>query len=76
MPLPGDLLSPELWVSEIIYFPLETELLRAARVRGCRTMAGDGMAVFQAVDAFRLFSGRAADSERMLAHFAELTRRF
>jgi len=75
MPLPADLLSRELWVSEIVYFPLETELLRAAGARGCRTMAGDGMAVFQAVEAFRLFSGRAADAQRMLAHFAELTRR-
>jgi len=75
MPLPAHLLSRELWVSEIVYFPLETELLRAARARGCRTMAGDGMAVFQAVDAFRLFSGRPADAQRMLAHFAKLTRR-
>jgi shikimate dehydrogenase len=76
MPLPAELLSRELWISEIVYFPLETELLRAARARGCRTLAGDGMAVFQAVEAFRLFSGRTADAERMLAHFAELTRRF
>jgi quinate/shikimate dehydrogenase (NAD+) len=75
MPLPAELLSRELWVSEIVYFPLETQLLTEARARGCRTMAGDGMAVFQAVEAFRLFSGRPADAERMLAHFAELTRR-
>jgi shikimate dehydrogenase len=75
MPLPAKLLSRELWVSEIVYFPLQTQLLREARARGCRTMAGDGMAVFQAVEAFRLFSGRPADTERMLAHFAELTGR-
>ena len=62
MPLPADLLRPELWVSEIVYFPLETELLRQAHLRGCRTLSGGGMAVFQAVEAFRLFTGRNADA--------------
>ncbi|MCP4618553.1 MAG: shikimate dehydrogenase [Bradyrhizobium sp.] len=75
VPLPAELLSRTLWVSDVVYFPLETELLMKAKTLGCRTMAGDGMAVFQAVEAFRLFSGRAADPERMVAHFAELTRR-
>ncbi len=28
LPLPASLLRPELWVAEIVYFPLETELLR------------------------------------------------
>jgi shikimate dehydrogenase len=69
MPFPAHLLRPELWVADIVYFPLETELLREARARGCRTMAGGGMAVFQAVAAFRLFTGREPDSERMLKHF-------
>jgi quinate/shikimate dehydrogenase (NAD+) len=73
LPVPAELLSPKLWVSEIVYFPLETQLLGEASACGCRTMAGSGMAVFQAVEAFRLFSGRTADAERMLAHFAELT---
>ena len=72
LPLPAELLHPGLWVAEIIYFPLETELLRHARALGCRTLDGGTMAVFQAVKAFELFSGRAADAERMQAHFAEL----
>jgi shikimate dehydrogenase len=72
MPLPAALLRPALWVAEIVYFPLETELLRAARALGCRTLDGGGMAVFQAVGAFRLFTGIAPDAERMLRHFAEL----
>jgi shikimate dehydrogenase len=73
MPLPADLLRAELWVSEIVYFPLETELLRQAHLRGCRTLSGGGMAVFQAVEAFRLFTGRNADAGRMLAHFEAMT---
>jgi len=75
LPLPAELLSPKLWVSEIVYFPLKTQLLAEAKALGCRTMSGAGMAVFQAAEAFRLFSGRTADRERMLAHFAELTSR-
>ncbi|MEZ5819937.1 MAG: shikimate dehydrogenase [Xanthobacteraceae bacterium] len=73
LPLPQALLSGNLWVSEVVYFPLETQLLKEARARRCRTMSGAGMAVFQAAEAFRLFSGQAADGDRMLAHFAELT---
>ncbi|MFJ3050132.1 shikimate dehydrogenase [Pseudomonas nitroreducens] len=71
-PLPLELLHPHLWVAEIIYFPLQTELLRHARSLGCRTLDGGNMAVFQAVKAFELFSGVEADAERMLAHFATM----
>ncbi|MFK8401942.1 shikimate dehydrogenase [Pseudomonas sp. BGr12] len=71
-PLPLELLHSGLWVAEIIYFPLETELLRHARSLGCRTLDGGNMAVFQAVKAFELFSGLEADSERMLAHFSAM----
>jgi shikimate dehydrogenase len=70
VPLPLALLQPKHWVAEVIYFPLETELLRHARARGCRTLDGGGMAVFQAAAAFRLFTGRTPDHERMLRHFA------
>ena len=72
LPLPAELLRPELWVADIVYFPLETELLRRARALGCRTMDGGSMAVFQAVGAFRLFTGVAPDAERMLRHFASM----
>lgn len=72
-PLPVDMLHPGLFVSEIIYFPLETALLAAARKLGCRTLDGGGMAVFQAVEAFRLITGHTPDAERMMRHFAELT---
>ncbi|MFF7160072.1 shikimate dehydrogenase [Streptomyces sp. NPDC008086] len=73
LPLPAELLHPGLWVAEVVYRPLETELLRAARELGCATLDGGGMAVFQAADAFRLFTGREPDSTRMLADITELT---
>jgi shikimate dehydrogenase len=73
LPLPADLLHPTLWVAEIVYFPLETALLQAALKRGCRVANGGGMAVFQAVGAFSLFTGLQPDARRMLDHFQELT---
>jgi len=69
MPLPAALLKPPLWVSEIVYVPLETELLRAAKRAGCRAVDGGHMNVGQALGAFRLFTGLEADAARMDAHF-------
>jgi len=74
LPLPVQLLRHDLWVADIVYFPLETELLKQARKLGCRTLDGGAMAVFQAAEAFRLFTGVTPDTERMLRHFAALTR--
>ncbi|MGY1922270.1 shikimate dehydrogenase [Pseudomonas tolaasii] len=71
-PMPPAMLRAELWVAEIVYFPLETELLRDARALGCRTLDGGNMAVFQAVKAFELFSGEVPDADRMLAHFQSM----
>ncbi|CAI8918423.1 shikimate dehydrogenase [Pseudomonas serboccidentalis] len=71
-PVPVELLRKALWVAEIVYFPLETELLRNARALGCRTLDGGNMAVFQAVKAFELFSGVEPDAQRMLAHFQSM----
>ncbi|RDL47008.1 Quinate/shikimate dehydrogenase (NAD(+)) [Ensifer sp. M14] len=73
LPLPAELLDQRHWVAEVVYFPLETGLLAEARRRGCKTLDGGGMAVFQAVGAFRLFTGREPDAARMLAHFNALT---
>ncbi|BBC31573.1 Shikimate dehydrogenase [Streptomyces graminofaciens] len=72
LPFGAELLRPGLWVAEVVYRPLETELLRTARAVGCAVLDGGGMAVFQAVDAFRLFTGREPDAAAMLADIAEL----
>ena len=72
LPLPAELLHSGLWVSEVVYFPLQTALLQAARARGCAVVDGGGMAVGQAVGAFRLFPGRPAAAARMQTHFTRL----
>lgn len=69
LPVPLDLLRPAMWVVDIIYFPPESELLRAAKALGCRTVSGGTMVVLQAADAFRLFTGVAPNPERMLRNF-------
>lgn len=72
LPLPADLLRPDIWVAEIVYFPLETELLRVARSLGCATVDGSGMVVFQAAAAIEIFTGRSVDAERMRRRFAQM----
>lgn len=72
LPFDPSALRAEMWLAEVVYVPLETELLRAARERGCRTLDGGGMAVWQAVEAFELFTGVKPDAARMGAHFRQL----
>lgn len=69
----ADLLRPDMWVSDIVYFPLETELLRKAQATRCRTMSGAGMAIHQAALAFQIITGRTADANRLSAEFDRLT---
>jgi len=72
LPLDAHLVSDRLWVAEIVYFPIETELVKLARQKGSRVLDGGGMAVFQAVKAFELFTGVRPNGERMLQHFDSL----
>lgn len=71
MPVDPDLLHSGLWVADVIYRPLETELIKAARGKGCAVLDGGRMVVGQAAAAFELFTGIPADAERMLAAFRQ-----
>ncbi len=71
-PVPRELLHPGMWVADVVYRPLETELLRDARAAGCRTLDGGGMVVLQAAGSLALFTEREPDPERMLRHFRTL----
>jgi shikimate dehydrogenase len=72
MPLPEELLRAAMWVAEIVYFPLDTPLLKAARRVGCETADGGHMNVGQASRAFKLFTDCEPDAARMDAHFRRL----
>jgi shikimate dehydrogenase len=71
MPVDPSLLHSGLWVADVIYRPLETELIKAARGKGCAVLDGGRMVVGQAAAAFELFTGIPADAERMLASFRQ-----
>lgn len=69
LPLDAELLSAGQWVADIIYFPRETQLIKRAAAAGCATLPGTGMAIFQAVKAFELFTGRVPSREEMTRSF-------
>jgi shikimate dehydrogenase len=72
IPVSPDWLRPPLWVADVVYVPIETELLRQARARGCPVVDGGGMVVFQAAEAFRLFTGLVPDADRMTQGFRRM----
>ncbi len=58
-------------VADIVYSPLQTELLVAARARGNRTVDGLGMLLYQAVPGFeRWFGVRPEVTPELRAHVA------
>lgn len=67
MPFDPALLTADQWLADVIYFPRETELLKAARRRGLATADGAPMVVGQAAEAFLRFTGVEPDRDRMLA---------
>lgn len=75
LPFDPNLLMADQWVSDIIYFPLQTPLLAAAAAKGCATLTGGGMAVMQAAHAFALFTGVEPDIGRMQADFDRASER-
>jgi shikimate dehydrogenase len=66
-PVPGAMLQPGQWVSDAVYNPLETELLRLARERGAYAVDGLGLLIYQAADAIRIWTGREAPAAVMRA---------
>lgn len=65
MPVPAPLLHDGLWVADAVYSPLITPLLAAAQERGAAIMTGRELAIYQAADAFELFTGLAASTDVM-----------
>ena len=65
MCVPAEWILPKHWVSDVVYSPLITPMLQVAMDKGCITIGGDGMNLWQAVKAFELFTGKTADARRM-----------
>jgi shikimate dehydrogenase len=64
-PVPATQLRPEMVIMDIVYKPIETELLRAARERGAKTVHGGRMLLHQACRQFELYTGRTAPLREM-----------
>jgi shikimate dehydrogenase len=64
-PVSEALLHRGLWVADAVYSPLWTPLLIAARAKGAEVMTGRELAIYQAADAFELFTGLAPSIAEM-----------
>jgi shikimate dehydrogenase len=64
-PVPDALLHAGLWVADAVYSPLWTPLLLAAMAKGAAVMTGRELAIYQAADAFELFTGLTPSSTEM-----------
>jgi shikimate dehydrogenase len=71
-PVAPTLLRGNLWVADAVYSPLITPLLAAAQAKGARIMTGRELAIYQAADAFELFTGLAPSTEIMGEAFDEV----
>ena len=77
MAVPDALLHGGLWVADAVYTPLWTPLLLAAKAKGAETMTGRDLAIYQAADAFELFTGLKPSIAGMGDAFdAEMARRY
>jgi shikimate dehydrogenase len=66
-PVPEEALGPGLVVMDIVYKPIETALVRAARRRGATAIHGGRMLLHQAARQFELYTGAAAPLDAMEA---------
>lgn len=64
-PVPGEMLRKDLVVMDIVYKPLKTRLLTEAELRGCKTVDGLWMLVYQGIESFRLWTGFKPDEGLM-----------
>jgi shikimate dehydrogenase len=76
-PVPDQLLHADLWVADAVYSPLWTPLLNAAKATGAKVMTGRDLAIYQAADAFELFTGLAPSTTEMgIAFDAVMAKRY
>lgn len=64
-PLPDGLLPAHALVSDIVYKPAKTRLLRDAEAKGLSTQNGLPMLVYQGAESFKLWTGQAPDADVM-----------
>ncbi|MEM2817600.1 MAG: shikimate dehydrogenase, partial [Archaeoglobaceae archaeon] len=63
MPVDEELLKEDLIVFDVVYNPVETQLIRKAKEKGCKAITGLEMFVYQAEKAFEIWTGIKPDVE-------------
>ncbi len=74
-PVPDALIHAGLWVADAVYSPLWTPLLNAAKAKGAQVMTGRDLAIYQAADAFELFTGMVPSATEMGIAFDDVMRK-
>lgn len=63
--------KPGALAADIVYNPIDTPFLKAAEEKGCETLNGVGMFVFQGALAFEKWTGIQPDTEKMIQMITE-----
>ncbi len=66
LPVPPDVLRKETVVMDIVYNPIETRLIRTAKDKGCITIDGVAMFVYQGAMQYELWTGLSAPIDEMI----------
>jgi len=64
-PVPAELMQPEALFFDLVYNPVETPFVAAAKSRGAKAISGMGMLVYQAAETFKLWTGQDASTNVM-----------
>jgi shikimate dehydrogenase len=65
IPIESDLIPGGVIVSDIVYNPARTRFLQVAEAKGCKTVPGLGMLVYQGTEGFRKWTGAEPPVEVM-----------
>ncbi|MCF8051471.1 MAG: shikimate dehydrogenase [Desulfobacterales bacterium] len=71
LPIDAGILTAQMVVMDVVYNPMKTRLLQEAEKRGCTTVDGVAMFVYQGARQFSLWTGLAAPVEKMREAVAE-----
>lgn len=66
-PIPGALISSQIWAFEAIYTPADTQFVLAATAAGLEVLGGYELFFYQGVDAFEIFTGLDVDEAALRA---------
>lgn len=67
-----DAIGPQQWVFDVVYTPIETSFMQAAKGSGLRRLTGFHLFLHMGIDSFEFFSGRTIDRGTVLPSLRKL----